>query len=124
MLRPVSARTSKSKTARSWPTTAGQQGFFRTKPGELAGFDEALESLVEQYPQKDTSSKRPATGRRFSPVAAQAGQKTMKRDAFSLPVTTATSKTVSPSRLTHQWPDGGWCQSWIAQPTLINRRKP
>lgn len=31
----------------------GNKIFSRTRPGELADFDEALESLVEQYPHKD-----------------------------------------------------------------------
>jgi hypothetical protein len=31
----------------------GNKIYSRSKPGELASFDEALEFLVEQYPQKD-----------------------------------------------------------------------
>lgn len=31
----------------------GQKIFSRTRPGELADFDEALETLVEQYPHRD-----------------------------------------------------------------------
>jgi hypothetical protein len=31
----------------------GNKLFSRTRPGELADFDEALESLIEQYPHKD-----------------------------------------------------------------------
>lgn len=31
----------------------GNKVFSRTRPGELADFDEALESLIEQYPHKD-----------------------------------------------------------------------
>lgn len=32
---------------------SGNKIYSRSKPGELAAFDEALEFLVEQYPQKD-----------------------------------------------------------------------
>lgn len=32
---------------------AGNKIFSRSRPGELADFDEALETLVDQYPQKD-----------------------------------------------------------------------
>lgn len=51
--------------------------------GELASFDEAIEFLVEQYPQKDhilKASGNQGGGSRQS--QHQAGQKTMKRDAF------------------------------------------
>ncbi|MCS5880838.1 hypothetical protein LNP17_13745 [Klebsiella variicola subsp. variicola] len=33
--------------------SSGNKIYSRSKPGELAAFDEALEFLVEQYPQKD-----------------------------------------------------------------------
>lgn len=61
----------------------GNKIYSRSKPGELASFDEALEFLVEQYPQKDhilKSSGNQGGGSRQS--QHQAGQKTMKRDAF------------------------------------------
>ncbi|HCJ1630488.1 TPA: hypothetical protein NQQ18_005298, partial [Klebsiella pneumoniae] len=61
----------------------GNKIYSRSKPGELASFDEALEFLVEQYPQKDyilKSSGNNGGGSRQS--QHQAGQKTMKRDAF------------------------------------------
>ncbi len=60
----------------------GSKVYSRTKPGELAGFDEALESLVEQYPQKDHILK--ASGKEGSGMTNQyqAGQKTMKRSQF------------------------------------------
>ena len=35
----------------------GAQIFSRAKPGEVAGFDEALESLVEHYPHRDSILK-------------------------------------------------------------------
>ena len=31
----------------------GQKIFSRTRPGEIADFDEALETLVEQYPHEE-----------------------------------------------------------------------
>ncbi len=61
----------------------GNKIYSRSKPGELASFDEALEFLVEQYPQKDhilKASGNQGGGSRQS--QHQAGQKTMKRDAF------------------------------------------
>lgn len=61
----------------------GNKIYSRSKPGELASFDEALEFLVEQYPQKDhilKASGNNGGGSRQS--QHQAGQKTMKRDAF------------------------------------------
>lgn len=61
----------------------GNKVYSRTKPGELADFDEALESLVEQYPQKDHILKASGnTGGGSQQSQHQAGQKTMKRDAF------------------------------------------
>ena len=35
--------------------------YSRANPGELAGFDEALETLIEQYPYKDHILKAPAS---------------------------------------------------------------
>lgn len=61
----------------------GNKIYSRAKPGELASFDEAIEFLVEQYPQKDhilKASGNQGGGSRQS--QHQAGQKTMKRDAF------------------------------------------
>ncbi|EPG4625418.1 DUF6651 domain-containing protein [Citrobacter koseri] len=63
---------------------SGNKIYSRSKPGELASFDEALEFLVEQYPQKDhilKSSGNQGTGSRQTQHAM--GQKTMKRDAFT-----------------------------------------
>lgn len=62
----------------------GNKIYSRAKPGELASFDEAMEFLVEQYPQKDhilKASGNQGTGSRTT--QHQTGQKTMKRDAFS-----------------------------------------
>lgn len=61
----------------------GNKVYSRTKPGELAEFDEALESLVEQYPQKDHILKASGnSGGGSQQSQHQAGQKTMKRAAF------------------------------------------
>lgn len=63
---------------------SGNKIYSRSKPGELAAFDEALEFLVEQYPQKDhilKASGNQGTGSRQTQHAS--GQKTMKRDSFT-----------------------------------------
>ncbi|MCF8591207.1 hypothetical protein L2I47_03200 [Klebsiella sp. FK2020ZBJ35] len=63
---------------------SGNKIYSRSKPGELAAFDEALEFLVEQYPQKDhilKASGNQGGGSRQSQHSL--GQKTMKRDAFT-----------------------------------------
>ncbi|HAT3689673.1 hypothetical protein M8Q32_23215, partial [Enterobacter hormaechei] len=61
----------------------GNKVFSRTKPGELASFDEALESLVESHPQKDYILKSSGnSGGGSHQSQHQAGQKTMKRAAF------------------------------------------
>ena len=67
----------------------GNKVYSRAKPGELADFDEALEFLVEQYPQKDHILKASGnSGGGSQQSQHQAGQKTMKRDAFdSLDIT-------------------------------------
>lgn len=63
--------------------TSGNKVFSRTKPGELADFDEALEFLVEQYPQKDHILKASGnSGGGSQQTQHQHGQKTMKRSAF------------------------------------------
>lgn len=68
---------------------SGNKVYSRAKPGELAEFDEALEFLVEQYPQKDHILKASGnSGGGSQQSQHQAGQKTMKRDAFdSLDIT-------------------------------------
>lgn len=68
---------------------SGNKVYSRAKPGELADFDEALEFLVEQYPQKDHILKASGnSGGGSQQSQHQAGQKTMKRDAFdSLDIT-------------------------------------
>lgn len=62
----------------------GNKIYSRAKPGELASFDEAMEFLVEQYPQKDHILKASGnSGSGSQQSQHQAGQKTMKRDAFT-----------------------------------------
>ncbi|WP_285130321.1 DUF6651 domain-containing protein [Leclercia adecarboxylata] len=61
----------------------GNKIYSRSKPGDLASFDEALEFLVEQYPQKDHILKASGNnGGGSRQTQHGAGQKTMKRDAF------------------------------------------
>ncbi|EPJ7337278.1 DUF6651 domain-containing protein [Citrobacter amalonaticus] len=61
----------------------GNKIYSRAKPGELASFDEALEFLVEQYPQKDHILKASGNnGGGSRTTQHDAGQKTMKRSAF------------------------------------------
>ncbi|KFD19694.1 hypothetical protein GTPT_1625 [Tatumella ptyseos ATCC 33301] len=62
---------------------SGNKVYSRSKPGELAGFDEALEYLVEQYPQKDHILKASGNNGGGSQTSQHAvGQKTIKRSAF------------------------------------------
>ncbi|EMO9462461.1 DUF6651 domain-containing protein [Raoultella ornithinolytica] len=62
---------------------SGNKIYSRSKPGEIAGFDEALEFLVENYPQKDHILKASGnSGGDSRTTQHQAGQKTMKRTAF------------------------------------------
>lgn len=75
---------------------SGNKIYSRSKPGELAGFDEALEFLVEQYPQKDHILKASGnTGGGSRPSQHQAGQKTMKRSAFDSLDATAKSAALA-----------------------------
>ncbi|CAI1684303.1 DUF6651 domain-containing protein [Serratia fonticola] len=61
----------------------GNKVFSRSKPGELAEFDEALEFLVDQYPQKDHILKASGNNGSGTPSSQyQSGQKTMKRAQF------------------------------------------
>ncbi|PRD13982.1 DUF6651 domain-containing protein [Pantoea coffeiphila] len=61
----------------------GNKIYSRSKPGDLADFDEALEFLVEQYPQKDHILKASGnSGSGSQQSQHQAGQKTMKRGEF------------------------------------------
>lgn len=53
---------------------AGQKIFSRSRPGEFADFDEALETLIEQYPHKDhilKGSGANGSGAQGSPGAGQ-----------------------------------------------------
>ncbi len=62
----------------------GKQIFSRLRPGEVADFDEAIESLVNGYPHKDSILK--GTGAKGSGAGgaggAGGGSKSLNRDAF------------------------------------------
>ena len=59
----------------------GNKVFSRSRPGEVADFDEALSSLIDQYPQRDSILK--GTGAQGAGSrgagAASGGQKTLSR---------------------------------------------
>lgn len=62
----------------------GQKIFSRARPGEFADFDEALESLIDQYPHKDHILKGTgATGSGASPGGGPAGARTYTRAQFA-----------------------------------------
>lgn len=63
----------------------GQKIYSRTRPGEIADFDEAIESLVEQYPHRDHILKGSgASGSGASNNGGNGGQgkKTISRSQF------------------------------------------
>lgn len=62
----------------------GNKVYSRANPGELADFDEALDSLIEQYPYKDhilKSSGASGSGAQGG-TAAAGGKQSMKRTQF------------------------------------------
>jgi len=63
---------------------AGNKLYSKARPGELADFDEALESLVDQYPYKADILRGPASsgGGAGGDRGAQPGAKQMKRAQF------------------------------------------
>lgn len=64
---------------------AGNPIYSRAKPGEVADFEEALEILVDAYPQKDAILKgtgQKGDGARGSNGNGAGGAKTMTRHAF------------------------------------------
>jgi len=69
----------------------GNKIFSRNRPGELADFDEAMSTLVEQYPNRDhilKSSGARGTGAQASAVASGTGNTSITRaqfDQLSLP---------------------------------------
>ena len=64
--------------------TDGQKIYSRARPGEVADFDEALESLVGGYPHKDSILKGgQGSGGGFQGNGGQGGAKTMSRDQFT-----------------------------------------
>lgn len=62
----------------------GNKIYSRARPGELADFDEALETLVEQYPNRDSILKGTmgSGGGAGGGGGGDTGAKTIKRDAF------------------------------------------
>ncbi len=64
--------------------TDGQKIYSRARPGEVADFDEALESLVGGYQHKDSILKGgQGSGGGFQGNGGQGGAKTMSRDQFT-----------------------------------------
>lgn len=62
----------------------GQKIYSRNRPGEVADFDEALETLVGGYPHKDSILKGgQGSGGGFQGNGGQGGAKTMSRDQFT-----------------------------------------
>ncbi len=80
--RPASVSRLRSKRVRvvAYDGT-GNKIYSRSKPGELASFDEAL-GFWWRYPQKDYILKSSGNNGGGSSVSASGRQKTMKRDAF------------------------------------------
>ncbi len=63
----------------------GNKIFSRAKPGELADFDEALETLISSYPHRDSILKGSGASGGGAGAGGQgggAGKKTMQRNAF------------------------------------------
>lgn len=63
----------------------GNKIYSRARPGELADFDEALETLIDQYPYKDTilkSSGASGGGASGGGQGGQGGSKAINRAAF------------------------------------------
>lgn len=64
--------------------TGGNKIFSRSRPGEVANFDEALETLVDQYPYKDQILKGSgASGGGAGGGSGGGGGKTMTRAQFA-----------------------------------------
>lgn len=58
---------------------SGNKIYSRARPGELADFDEALETIIDQYPYKDSILKSTgSTGTGSSPSSGGSGQKIIK----------------------------------------------
>lgn len=63
----------------------GNKLFSRSRPGELADFDEALEALIENYPHKDSilkGSGASGSGASNSSNANASGSKTITRQVY------------------------------------------
>lgn len=64
---------------------SGNKIFSRTRPGELADFDEALDSLIDQYPYKDhilKGSGASGGGAQGGAKGGDGGKKTVTRQQF------------------------------------------
>lgn len=65
--------------------TNGEKIFSRTRPGEVADFDEALEQIIDTYPHKDSILAATGASGGGAPqggAPAAGGKKTMARAAF------------------------------------------
>lgn len=63
----------------------GNKIFSRSRPGELADFDESLEALIENYPHKDSilkGSSASGGGASNNPSAGSSGSKTIQREVY------------------------------------------
>lgn len=79
----------------------GNKIFSRSRPGELADFDESLEALIENYPHKDSilkGSGASGSGASNNSNAGASGNKTLQRSAFA---------ALSPDKQMSHIKDGG-----------------
>ncbi|QMT41247.1 DUF6651 domain-containing protein [Neisseria shayeganii] len=60
----------------------GNEIFSRTNPGEKAGFDEALEALIDAYPNKDSILKGSGASGAGTTPGGSGGGKTLSREQF------------------------------------------
>lgn len=62
---------------------SGNKIYSRSKPGEVAGFDEALEILIDQYPHKDGMLKGTGGGSGARPGSGGGSSRQMKTGEFN-----------------------------------------
>lgn len=74
---------------------AGNEMYSRIHAGELAGFDEALESLIDAYPGKDSILKGSGASGAGTSAGGASGGKTMPRAAFEKLDPASQMKTLS-----------------------------
>lgn len=80
---------------------AGNKIFSRSRPGDLADFDEALEMLVEQYPYRDHILKGAGSGGGARPGnGSGGGSKTITRAEYEADPSAASAKFAEGYRLT------------------------